>query len=51
MSRVSPKKGRKISTSPVRTIVTEYTHLKHSYDYEFKERLNKVEVENAHLRT
>jgi hypothetical protein len=55
MSRASPKKSiaKKSSSSPVREVFSSFstTVVKHSYEYEFIDRLNKVEVENDRLRT
>jgi hypothetical protein len=55
MSRASPKKSitKKNTSSPVREVFSSFstTVVKHSYEYEFIDRLNKVEVENDRLRT
>jgi hypothetical protein len=53
MSRVSPKKGAKSSSPSKSVIVTSSISqmVKHSYDYEYVERLNATEVENVQLRT
>jgi hypothetical protein len=54
MSRASPKKSTK-SSSPAKQSVVVNTSIsqivKHSYDYEYVERLNATEVENVQLRT
>ena len=49
MSRVSPKKGAKSSSPSKSVIVTSSISqmVKHSYDYEYVERLNAAEVENV----
>ena len=49
MSRVSPKKGAKSSSPSKSVIVTSSISqmVKHSYDYEYVERLNATEVENV----
>jgi hypothetical protein len=55
MSRASPKKSTK-SASPAKShsvVVQSSVHqiVKHSYDYEYVERINSNEVEKVQLRT
>ena len=54
MSRASPKKGGRSSSPAKQQVIVQSSIsqiVKHSYDYEYVERLNATEVENVQLRT